>query len=65
LPAPTGPAPAGSSSPAIERAHSGWASSSARGADGIEIELANGRRIRVGADIDAAALKRIIALLEG
>lgn len=30
----------------------------------IEIELGNGRRIRVGADVDIEALKRILALLE-
>lgn len=30
----------------------------------IEIELANGRRVRVGAKADLAALKRIIAILE-
>jgi transposase len=35
------------------------------GADGIEIELVNGRRVRVGAGVDAAALRRIIDLLEG
>jgi transposase len=32
--------------------------------DRIEIELANGRLVRVGAGIDAAALKRILDLLE-
>ena len=30
----------------------------------IEIELANGRRIKVGADFDIGALKRILDLLE-
>ncbi len=30
----------------------------------IEIEVAGGRKLRVGADIDAVALKRIIAALE-
>lgn len=30
----------------------------------IEIELANGRQLRVGGDVDAAALKRIITVLE-
>lgn len=30
----------------------------------IEIELANGRRLRVGAKADMAALQRIIAILE-
>jgi transposase len=30
----------------------------------IEIELANGRRVRVGAGVDAATLKQIIDLLE-
>jgi len=30
----------------------------------IEIELANGRRIKVGADFDVGALKRILDLLE-
>lgn len=30
----------------------------------IEIELANGRRVRVGTKADLAALKRIIAILE-
>lgn len=30
----------------------------------IEIELANGRRLRVGTKADMAALKRIIAILE-
>lgn len=33
-------------------------------ADTIEIELANGRRVRVGRSVDGAALKRVIALLE-
>lgn len=32
--------------------------------DMIEIELANGRRLRVGCRVDGAALKRVIALLE-
>jgi transposase len=32
--------------------------------DMIEIELANGRRLRVGCRIDGAALRRVIALLE-
>jgi hypothetical protein len=32
--------------------------------DRIEIELANGRLVRVGAGIDAAALKRILDVLE-
>jgi hypothetical protein len=31
----------------------------------IEIELAGGRRIRVSETVDAAALKRVIAVLEG
>jgi transposase len=30
----------------------------------IEIELANGRRIRVGAGVDTGALRRILALLD-
>jgi transposase len=30
----------------------------------IEIELANGRRVRVGADVDTGALKRILDLLD-
>jgi hypothetical protein len=30
----------------------------------IEIELANGRRIKVGADFDIGVLKRILDLLE-
>lgn len=30
----------------------------------IEIELSNGRRIRVGTDFDIEALKRILALME-
>jgi len=34
------------------------------GTDGIEIELANGRRVRIGAAVDSAALKRVIDLLE-
>jgi hypothetical protein len=29
----------------------------------IEIELANGQRVRVGADVDTGALKRILDLL--
>jgi transposase len=32
--------------------------------DRIEIELGNGRLVRVGADVDTAALKRIIDLLD-
>jgi hypothetical protein len=30
----------------------------------IEIELANGRRVRVGADFDTGALERILDLLD-
>ena len=32
--------------------------------DNIEIALRNGRQVRVGANVDGAALKRIIDLLE-
>lgn len=32
--------------------------------DTIEIEMAGGRKLRVGADIDIGALKRIVAALE-
>ena len=32
--------------------------------DNIEIALRNGRQVRVGANVDRAALKRIIDLLE-
>jgi hypothetical protein len=31
----------------------------------MEIELGNGRRITVGADVDGAALARVLAALEG
>ena len=42
------------------------ASSPAPDRDGlIEIELAGGRRVRVGADVDADALRRVIAVLDG
>jgi transposase len=34
------------------------------GGDAIEIDLANGRRVRVVGSVDGSALKRIIALLE-
>jgi transposase len=30
----------------------------------IEIELAGGRRLRVGRDVDAEALRRVISVLE-
>jgi len=34
------------------------------GAEAIEIDLANGRRVRVSCNVNGAALKRVIALLE-
>ena len=34
------------------------------GASTIEIELANGRRVRGGSSVESAALKRVIALVE-
>jgi hypothetical protein len=36
----------------------------ASGADRIEIVLGNGRRLIVGAGIDASALARVVAVLE-
>ena len=38
--------------------------SSPKSASAIEVMLANGRAVRVGADIDTAALVRIVAALE-
>ena len=35
-----------------------------RGAEGFEIELLSGRRIRVGAEFEERALARLVALLE-
>jgi transposase len=31
----------------------------------MEIEAGNGRRVTVGADVDAAALARVVSVLEG
>lgn len=54
------PAPTGQGQPP------GIGDATGNGASGtIEIVLANGRRIRVGGDIGPAALKRIIAAVEG
>lgn len=36
-----------------------------RFAGGLEVVLGNGRRIRVGAGVDAALLARVVAVLEG
>ena len=40
---------------------------SAQALDGglIEIELANGRRVRLSGPVDVQALRRVIAVLEG
>ncbi len=51
LPAPEAPAPLPDSAPAT--CHSM-----------IEIELAGGRRIRVGSNVDADALRRVVAVLD-
>ena len=47
----TGPAPTASPAPGF-------------GNNLIEIELAGGRRVRVGPDVDASALRRVLAVLE-
>ena len=44
--------------------HSGTPTPSVFNASIIEVVLANGRVLRIGADIDMAALKRIAAALE-
>lgn len=51
LPAPTRPAP----SPPPARPASGL----------IEIELGNGRQVRVGSDVNLAALRRVLTALRG
>jgi transposase len=41
-----------------------WSPDASARAEMIEIELQNGRRVRVGCGVDPAALKQIIAVLE-
>jgi transposase len=54
------PAPASAATAVVERC-----SSRGRDAGVIEIELAGGRRVLVNGTVDAEALKRVIAVLEG
>ena len=54
-PEPTSPAPRPVSPSALARPQSGL----------IEIELGDGRQVRVGADVNQAALRRVLAALRG
>jgi hypothetical protein len=43
----------------------GPASAPASEGAGLEVVLANGRRVRVGSDFDGSLLARVVAVLEG
>jgi transposase len=65
LPAAEAVAPATSSKPDTDGGHSPHAGAGQHHVDSrIEIELGNGRLVRVGTDVDAVALRRILDALE-
>lgn len=64
LPSPEAAEPSGSEKPQSRRSVRACRASSPSAEGRIEIEICNGRLLRVGASVDAATLKRLIDVLE-